>query len=786
MLEVQVTARGQIDLITTAGRLDANGGVVLERLLAARGELRDTVLDLGEVAYLSSAGISTLLTLHKGCAGRGRTLVLAGLRPLVAQVLELTGMLPLLTTAATAAEAIALLEHRAAQRETEEVTLSSSRAWRLQRSGRDEGRIELWGGEPERTGSPQRVNLAELGLAFGFGGLGSSAEEAAAAEGVMLATGGVVAVGDGGGPADFLAPRQPADGEVFVAAAATLAGTPALAATPSGGASITLAQLCEDCLELGARGAAPPVPLGLVASASLVALDRAGCPLAGTPHPASRPAAAAPQGGRVLLVGVVARSDGDARPPARLAPFLAPETPGSAAHADLVWHVHALAGAPGGDPPVTAAELGTVLAEVGRGQVRDVWHLGGATVLDDLRVWLLPARDVLPGAAGRALVNVEGDEEFREEWETIVRRIYDDASRVELVPLVGGYTSRTYRVASFDRAGRQQLPTVLKVAPTAVTAREEHAYREYVEKFILNNSTTILGGATCGEWRGLRYNFLGVTGGESRLTWLEELYGTRPIGEVLDLLERVVTDILKPWYGQPRLETIHPFRDQAPSVALFPAIVPDGERLLGLSSDVATMPCPELGVTLPNPFHFLAHGYPARHGRQYTWYTSTLHGDLNLKNILVDERKNLYVIDFSETRTGNAVIDFARIEPIVALELTRIASDADLRALAEFLAGIARVRTLAETPPFVYRGDDPAVIKAHRTICRLRHWADTVTLFESSLVPYLVSLLEWTYPIVSYRSAQPMTKRAAVISCALIVEQILSIEESARQAGTAG
>jgi len=549
------------------------------------------------------------------------------------------------------------------------------------------------------------------------------------------------------------------------------------------GARLTLAELAQDCLELAAEAEVEPAALGLAISATLVAVDRRACSLtraAGTAGAALSGVEPLAQPLSALLVGVVARSGESGHRPAGLAAILGPDVPGEGAVAGVAWHVHALVAA-ASSPLPPGQELDAFLATLdGRDEVHAVWHLGGASVLADVRAWLVPAREVRPGVAGRTVIDVEGDDTFREEWEAITRRVYDDASRVELVPLAGGYTSRAYRAASFDRSGRRQLPTVLKIAPTAVTTREELAYHNHVEKFILNNSTTIMGAATCGEWRGLRYNFLGINGAESRLTWIEDLYKTRAIDEVLALLERVVTDILKPWYGQPHLGVVHPFRDQVPSFSLFPNMLSDGERITGVATDAPLMPCPELGRDVPNPFHFLAHGYPARRGRGYTWYTGTVHGDLNLKNILVDERENLYVIDFSETRIGNVAIDFARIEPIVTLELTRIESAADVAALVGFFAGLAQARTLAEQPPFVYRGDDPEVAKAHRMICRLRHWADTVTLFETSLVPYLVSLLEWTYPIVSYWSVGAIVKRAAVINCALIVEQVLALEKEAR------
>ena len=59
------------------------------------------------------------------------------------------------------------------------------------------------------------------------------------------------------------------------------------------------------------------------------------------------------------------------------------------------------------------------------------------------------------------------------------------------------------------------------------------------------------------------------------------------------------------------------------------------------------------------------------------WATAVTHGDLNLNNVLVDERRNIYVIDFSETRIRNVASDFARIEPMGLLQWTRLAGAAD-------------------------------------------------------------------------------------------------------------
>ena len=53
----------------------------------------------------------------------------------------------------------------------------------------------------------------------------------------------------------------------------------------------------------------------------------------------------------------------------------------------------------------------------------------------------------------------------------------------------------------------------------------------------------------------------------------------------------------------------------------------------------------------------------------------------------MDERDNIYVIDFSETRPRNIVSDFARLEPILKFELMPIENEADLRQMLQFERG---------------------------------------------------------------------------------------------------
>jgi hypothetical protein len=372
-------------------------------------------------------------------------------------------------------------------------------------------------------------------------------------------------------------------------------------------------------------------------------------------------------------------------------------------------------------------------------------------------------------------VDVEHGQPILDEWETIARHLYRDCRRVVLTPLLGGFMSNTFRVASYDEDGRRLLPTVLKIGGLALTEREEAANRKYVQTFILNNSTTLLGEAVAGDWAGLRYNFLGVNGPDSSLEWLRDHYQRRPATEVVSLVRALFTRVLKPWYGQPRWEPIALYAEHDPR-RLFPTLCDAAAEFLGVAPDSERLPCPELDRDVLNPYYFLKHEFPKRSHRSRLWYTSICHGDLNMQNVLVDERDNIYVIDFSETRPRNIVSDFARMEPIVKFDMVAIDSSEELRQLLIFEQGLLSATALDQVPPNKYPGSNPAVEKAYEVIKLARWLSNKATIFETDMIPYWLALLEWTLPVVVYRQCTAWQKRYAAYSAGLIAEAIVNAE----------
>ena len=97
-MKIETRREGPIVVLSPAGRLDGAGAPVLETELigVARSSGGRAVLDAGRIAYVSSAGLRTLLVGAKACVQAGGELVIAALTPECRAVVEASGLLSVL------------------------------------------------------------------------------------------------------------------------------------------------------------------------------------------------------------------------------------------------------------------------------------------------------------------------------------------------------------------------------------------------------------------------------------------------------------------------------------------------------------------------------------------------------------------------------------------------------------------------------------------------------------------------------------------------------------------
>ncbi len=98
----------QATILQLTGRLDASSSASADVTLAAViGRSPTVILDLAGLDYVSSAGLRVLLKAGKQAQTAKQKLLLAGLRPSVQQVFEISGFSALFTTFASCGDALA-------------------------------------------------------------------------------------------------------------------------------------------------------------------------------------------------------------------------------------------------------------------------------------------------------------------------------------------------------------------------------------------------------------------------------------------------------------------------------------------------------------------------------------------------------------------------------------------------------------------------------------------------------------------------------------------------------
>ncbi len=716
MLNISIQRIGETLVVNLIGRFDGLGaGIFDDEIMPLTTVNNSLLLDFTQVKFLSSAGIRSLLTVQRALQTNEGSISLCGVDESCMKVLEISGLANRFSIFVSADEALDALCKSCGKEETISI---DEHSYTVQRFNGARSFIDIWNG-PE-SGGLEKITLDEIVFALGNGAMGNSFQQAQLNAGPFIVAPGMFSVKPQDLPSDFLVTNDPQKSEVWLSGATEISGNPDLLLTSND--TTTLLKLLKDIRVITDHA-------DTLAYAGF--LDN------------------------TFILG-----------------FLSPEGD------ELFNKLHEMKQL----PPKYGVQLRETRLESAEDikisvkrnmtldNVLEMTELPLSTKVRNVHVWVFLPEKTRDACEKRLSIEYDSQDDADPRNDVIIRRIYRDCSRVVLKRLTGGFTSKTYRVTGYDKQKRKLLPSVLKLGSPEVTRSEVQGCTRFVKPFIHNNSTTIMGDHYEEHWAGLRYNFLGINGPESQLTMFTDIYRRENPENSLPILNRVFTKILKPWYGQPRWEEVHLYRDHDPR-NLFKNLIPTAEEVLGIDSTQQEIFIPELDRTLVNPYWFLANHYD--HHAKMQWYTCPIHGDLNMQNILLDEKQNIYIIDFSETRIRNAVADFARLEPIVKTEFTRFESDNDLVRLVKFEEELWKQRNLGDVIPYRNDDDDPGLRKAWETIRLMRSYANQVTIFETNMVPYLLAVLEWTLPIVCYVNVDRHAKRFSMISAALMCQRIM-------------
>ncbi len=361
------------------------------------------------------------------------------------------------------------------------------------------------------------------------------------------------------------------------------------------------------------------------------------------------------------------------------------------------------------------------------------------------------------------------DEERR-----LVEYLFRDCRQVALRPLSGGFSgSRVFASESFDRAGKREVPFVVKIDSHARIARERVAV-ESVEN-LLGAASPRLSDYVDLESRGaIKYHFASMHGGEVR-TLQRRFRDAADAAVVRGLFENVVERVLV------RLSQA-PQNDRLPLYGYYAYRAEYAASTLQRVSELAERETPGalyvagIGESLPHPRRFYdALGPLLAREEPQDVACALVHGDLNLANVLLDESGNVWLIDYFWTRVGHALQDAAKLENDLKFILTPLLDDAALvRAVAWERLLLSQDDLLAPLPALPEAlAADAAIAKSHAAISILRGFGARL-LREAGFGPgvsareYRIAQLRYSAHTLSFDECDTRQKRFALASTSLL------------------
>lgn len=398
--------------------------------------------------------------------------------------------------------------------------------------------------------------------------------------------------------------------------------------------------------------------------------------------------------------------------------------------------------------------------------------------LTDPVIWIFSADDFIEGNNARPQIETTTAQRLDPVQGFLTRLLFSDARRLLVDPLHGGFSAQTFHVTSFDADGRKMRPTVMKIAHRDLIERESDRCSRYSLPYIFNNSAVVLGAEFFGDKGALRYNFVGIGGESSKLSWLTNYYEKENFGTLEPLFDKIFLHILKPWYGQPVLKNIRLFEEHDPTATFFPHIYQTVSELFSISAEDQYIWVEEAGRNMLNPYWFLKHGFEKRKESSIRYYTGICHGDLNMQNILLDEHMNVYLIDFSETRPRSVVSDFARLEAIFLVDRAPLDDETDFTDYLNFIMTFYSASDLTDIRPNTYAGKHTEKVnKNHLLALKMRQYAFESAHHQADPVPYYMALLEWVLPIVCYGIPIPQRRMSMIVSSILCEKVMQAVQE---------
>ncbi|WP_181197871.1 phosphatase domain-containing protein [Enhygromyxa salina] len=329
--------------------------------------------------------------------------------------------------------------------------------------------------------------------------------------------------------------------------------------------------------------------------------------------------------------------------------------------------------------------------------------------------------------------------------------LYRDSARLELTPLSGGFSgAAVFAVRSEDALGHLHSPSVAKLGPRGLLAKERVAF-ERVEPILGNDAPRVLGYVDLGDRAGLKYAFAAM--GQGGVRTFKSLYeADAPVERLVHALDDVFGDVLGRFERAALYEPLPLLAHYGFSVRHAPSVARNVAAIVGPEAAARSALVRFYEDALPTL------GSPPEHH-----FVSFVHGDLNGANILLDERDNVWLIDFFHADRAHVLKDLVKLENDLLFLFMPLAHEAALAEGKRLVDALGAVEDLAaelpESPPGVTLAP---LLRAWALLRTLRGYVARYCRSDRDPSQHRVAALRYAAHTLSFDEASPLQRRLAL------------------------
>jgi hypothetical protein len=368
------------------------------------------------------------------------------------------------------------------------------------------------------------------------------------------------------------------------------------------------------------------------------------------------------------------------------------------------------------------------------------------------------------------------------EQKHITEYLFRECKSIRIKELSGGYSgAKVLFISSVDRSGFKQVPTVLKLDTMENIGKERVGF-EKLQYLLGSHVPKILASIETEKGAGIRYSFAIMNRKSNPKTFKEFFTSLNGKSKKdLDLLDKnmnmLFEEIFKPLYSNWTLDQKQLWNANTFKVEYIDFIASNIKKILGYLPYKDTINISGVG-TFYNPMLFYTEQNikskllePVSYVRQ-----SLAHGDLNARNIIVDDYSNLWLIDFLHTDYDYHIIqDIVKLENDLKFIHTPINSKEELCQLVKFEKILMDQKKLSdplkELPKELRKNKN--VIRLYKAVRLLRRFAFKISA-DNDMYNYRIPQLRYSAHNLSFEESNLLQKKYALVSTSKLTEYFLN------------